>query len=205
MRAICGDHRFAISKIRNSLSFCETDSYIISSALVTPPCAGKLGDYRAQSHDWYTALYLCCVSRCVLVREVSRATPDCANPRGGVCDTGRIRGAALRKTAASLPRKPGLSLFLSSSRSWCETLARHVGACRRLPLFLELSGGGGASRPRKVVHYLQPCAGAITRLCARRRSHALSFFFSSFPPFFPAGSAPYSSSSNPDWFSPILI
>lgn len=34
----------------------------------------------------------------------------------------------------------------------------HTASARtRLPLFLELSGGGGASRPRKVVHYLQLC------------------------------------------------
>lgn len=73
-------------------------------------------------------------------------------------------------------RKPvlALSLFLSLG---ARRLRGHAGACRRLPLFLELSGGGGASRPRKVVHYLQPCAGAITRLRAWRRSHALSFFF----------------------------
>lgn len=78
----------------------------------------------------------------------------------------RICGAALRKT----PAEAGFLSFSFGAR-------RLRGAYRRLPLFLELSSGGGASRPRKVVHYLQPCAGAITRLCAWRRSHALSSFF----------------------------
>lgn len=63
------------------------------------------------------------------------------------------------------------------SRGSQSRLRRLRGACRWLPLFLELPGGGGASRPRKVVHYLQPCADAITGLFARRPFGFIIFFF----------------------------
>lgn len=59
----------------------------------------------------------------------------------------QIRENVLYKTACFFYSRGSWPL---SSRSSC-----HVGAYRWLPLFLELSSGGGASRPRKVVHYLQ--------------------------------------------------
>jgi len=111
------------------------------------------------------------------VRSRGRANLAACDARRGRASEPRA-GLALRKTAASLPRKP-ISLPLDARR-----LRGHADACRRLPLFLELSGGGGASRPRKVVHYFQPCAGTITRLCAWRRSHALSFFLFVISPLF---------------------
>lgn len=66
------------------------------------------------------------------------------------------------------------------SRGSQSRLRRLRDACRWLPLFLELPDGGGASRPRKVVHYLQPSADTITGLFARRSFiyffYSLSFF-----------------------------
>lgn len=49
-------------------------------------------------------------------------------------------------------------------------------AYRWLPLFLELSSGGGASRPRKVVHYLQLRVAQLPDYAPWYRARLLSFF-----------------------------
>ena len=93
-----------------------------------------------------------------------------------------VRPVSVTQNGDFAPAEVGLSLSLSLSSSFgARRLRGHAGACRRLPLFFELSGGGGASRPRKVVHYLQPCnhTGMITRLCAWRRSRTLCHFLPS--------------------------
>lgn len=74
------------------------------------------------------------------------------------------RYAINRFTVSRMPEIIGISFnFRESFRTavnlaaTCAAAAPPCSACLWLPLFLELSGGGGASRPRKVVHYLQLC------------------------------------------------